>query len=34
MSHLEVVWILVGALVIAVACSAAFVVAINALSLF
>jgi hypothetical protein len=33
MSHLEVVWILVGALVIAVACSA-FVVAINALSLF
>jgi hypothetical protein len=34
MSPLEVVWILVGAIVIAAACSATFVVATYALSLF
>ena len=34
MSHLEVVWILIGALVIAAACIAAFVVTIHALNLF
>jgi hypothetical protein len=34
MSHLEVAWTLIGALVIAAACMAAFMVTIYALNLF